>query len=119
MSVELQLNALENQQSELESWLTKYENDVDAMISKEGSTTNELGGPDQERERTYKLAEKIQDRLDGMDSDLANMVVEVNAANAGLSKNGKADEPVSTLRRPSSFYTLLFFISIGYPSCLQ
>ena len=98
MSVELQLTALENQQSELESWLTKYENDVEAMLSKESSTSNEaIGGPDQERQRTYKLAEKIQDRLDGMDSDLSSMVDEVNAANAGLSKSAKGDEPVSTL----------------------
>ena len=96
MSVEMQLSAVENQQTELESWLTKYENDVEAMLSKEGATPSELGGPDQERERTYKLAEKLAERLDDMGQDLSSMVDEVNAANASLSKNGKADEPVST-----------------------
>jgi nuclear pore complex protein Nup62 len=94
MSVDMQLTAVENSQNELESWLTKYENDVDAMLSKEGATPSELGGPDQERERTYKLAEKLQERLDGMGQDLASMVDEVNAVNASLGKNGKADEPV-------------------------
>ena len=95
MSVEMQLSAVENQQAELESWLTKYENDVDEMLAKEGSAPHELGGPDQERERTYKLAERLAERLDDMGRDLESMVEEVNAANASLSKNGKADEPVS------------------------
>jgi len=95
MSVEMQLAAVENQQNELESWLTKYEHDVDEMLVKEGANPSELGGPDQERERTYKLAEKLSERLDDMGRDLESMVEEVNAANASLSKHGKADEPVS------------------------
>lgn len=97
MSVEMQLSAVENQQTELESWLTKYESDVDAMLSKENANPSELGGPDQERERTYKIAEKLDERLGDMGKDLSSMVDEVNAANASLSKNGKADEPVSML----------------------
>ena len=97
MSVEMQLSAVENQQTELESWLTKYESDVDAMLSKENANPSELGGPDQERERTYKMAEKLDERLGDMGKDLSSMVDEVNAANASLSKNGKADEPVSML----------------------
>ena len=97
MSVEMQLSAVENQQTELESWLTKYENDVEAMLSKEGATPSELGGPDQDRERTYKTAERLDDRLNEIGKDLSSMVDEVNAANAGLSKNGKADEPVSMI----------------------
>ncbi len=97
MSVEMQLSAVENQQTELESWLTKYENDVDARLLKENATPSELGGPDQDRERTYKMAEKLDERLSEMGKDLSSMVDEVNAANAGLSKNGKADEPVSNV----------------------
>ena len=94
MSVEMQLTAVENQQAELEAWLSKYETDVDEMLAKESSNPTEVGGPDQEREKTYKLAEKLSERLDEMGSDLESMVEEVNAANAGLSKTGKADEPV-------------------------
>ena len=97
MSVDMQLAAVENQQSELESWLTKYENDVDDMLAKDNANPSELGGPDQERERTYKLAEKLGERLEEMERDLGSMVEEVNAANTSLSKNGKADEPVSVL----------------------
>lgn len=95
MSVDMQLAAVENQQAELESWLTKYENDVEEMLAKDSTNPSELGGPDQERERTYKLAEKLGERLDDMEHDLESMVDEVNAANASLNKSGKADEPVS------------------------
>ena len=35
MSVEMQLTAVENQQAELEAWLSKYETDVDEMLAKE------------------------------------------------------------------------------------
>lgn len=97
MSVDMQLTAVENSQSELESWLTKYENDVDEMLAKESATPSEHGGPDQERERTYKLAEKLGERLDEMERDLGSMVEEVNAANASLSRNGKGDEPITQI----------------------
>lgn len=91
----MQLTAVENEQEELSSWLSKYEADVDEMLAKESSNPPEPGGPDQEREKTYKLAEKLSERLDEMGTDLEAMVDEVNAANAGLSKTGKADEPVN------------------------
>jgi len=97
MSVDMQLAAVENQQTELESWLTKYENDVDEMLAKDNANPSELGGPDQERERTYKLAERLGERLDEMERDLGSMVEEVTAANANLSKNGKADEPITQI----------------------
>lgn len=96
----MQLSAVENQQTELEGWLAKYEADVDAMLAKEGGTKNELGGPDQERERTYKLAERLSERIDDIGRDLSSMVDEVNAANASLSRNGKGDEPVSLHSSP-------------------
>ena len=93
-SVEMQLTAVENQQDELDSWLTKYENEVEEMLTKNGATQSELGGPDQERERTYKLAEKLGERLEDMSRDLENMIEEIKAANSSLSKHTKADEPV-------------------------
>jgi nuclear pore complex protein Nup62 len=92
-SVEMQLTAVENQQNELDSWLTKYEHEVDEMLAKNGPS-QEVGGPDQERERTFKLAERLAERLEDMSKDLETMVEEVNSANASLNKNTKADEPV-------------------------
>lgn len=103
MSVDMQLAAVENQQTELESWLSKYENEVDEMLAKDNLNSSEMGGPDQERERTYKLAERLSERLEEMERDLASMVEDVNAANASLSKNGKADEPVRFCASPLMF----------------
>ncbi|KAK5105435.1 FG-nucleoporin nsp1 [Lithohypha guttulata] len=97
MSVEMQLAAVENQQNELEAWLNKYENDVDEMLAKDGPAQNELGGPDQERERTYKLAERLGEQLDDMGRDLESMIEEVNAANANLGKGNNADEPITQI----------------------
>jgi hypothetical protein len=44
---------------------------------------------------SYKLAEKLSERLDEVGKDLGSMIEEVNNASATLSKTNKADEPVS------------------------
>lgn len=94
--VERQLASVEGQQEELSSWLDRYEREVDEMMSKQVGPGETLQGPDQERERTYKLAEKLSERLDEMGKDLSSMIEEVNGASATLSKTSKADEPVSS-----------------------
>lgn len=48
-------------------------------------------------EFSYKLAEKLSERLDDMGKDLTSMIEEVNGASATLSKTNKADEPVSPI----------------------
>jgi nuclear pore complex protein Nup62 len=97
-SVEMQLNAVESQQAELESWLSVYEKQVDEMLEREGKGQGEVGGPDSEREKTYRLSEKLGERLEEMGTDLEGMVGEINAANSLLSRNGKQDEPVCECR---------------------
>ncbi|KAL3468397.1 Nsp1-like C-terminal region-domain-containing protein [Aspergillus heterothallicus] len=97
--VERQLASVEGQQEELSSWLDRYEREVDEMMSKQVGPGESLQGPDQERERTYKLAEKLSERLDEMGKDLSSMVEEVNSASATLSKTNKADEPISQIVR--------------------
>ncbi|KAL2843491.1 Nsp1-like C-terminal region-domain-containing protein [Aspergillus pseudoustus] len=97
--VERQLASVEGQQEELSSWLDRYEREVDEMMSKQVGPGESLQGPDQERERTYKLAEKLSERLDEMGKDLSGMVEEVNSASATLSKTNKADEPISQIVR--------------------
>lgn len=44
---------------------------------------------------SYKLAEKLSERLDEMGKDLTSMIEEVNGASSTLTKTNKADEPVS------------------------
>ncbi|KAL5361914.1 Nsp1-like C-terminal region-domain-containing protein [Aspergillus floccosus] len=97
--VERQLASVEGQQEELSSWLDRYEREVDEMMSKQVGPGESLQGPDQERERTYKLAEKLSERLDEMGKDLTSMIEEVNGASATLSKTNKADEPISQIVR--------------------
>ncbi|KAH8700305.1 Nsp1-like C-terminal region-domain-containing protein [Talaromyces proteolyticus] len=97
--VERQLASVEGQQEELNSWLDRYEREVDEMLSKQVGPGETLQGPDQERERTYKLAEKLSERLDEMGKDLGSMIEEVNSASSTLSKTNKADEPISQIVR--------------------
>ncbi|KAL4781701.1 Nsp1-like C-terminal region-domain-containing protein [Aspergillus varians] len=97
--VERQLASVEGQQDELSSWLDRYEREVDEMMSKQVGPGESLQGPDQERERTYKLAEKLSERLDDMGKDLTSMIEEVNSASSTLSKTNKADEPISQIVR--------------------
>lgn len=44
---------------------------------------------------SYKLAEKLSDRLDEMGKDLKSMIEEINSASLTLNKANKPDDPVS------------------------
>lgn len=93
--IERQLSNVESQQDELASWLDRYEAEVDDMFQRQVGHGESLQGPDQERERTYKLAEKLTDRLDDMSKNLTSMIDAINDASTTLSKTSKADDPVS------------------------
>jgi nuclear pore complex protein Nup62 len=91
--IERQLQNVESQQEELTSWLDRYEADLNELFVKQIGTS-EVAGPDQEREQTYKLAEKLTDRLDDMGKDLTKMIKEINDMSGSLSKGTKPDDPV-------------------------
>jgi nuclear pore complex protein Nup62 len=93
--IERQLANVESQQDELAAWLDRYEGEVDEMFARQIGQ-GETQGPDQERERTYKLAEKLTERLDEMGKNLTSMIDAVNDASTTLSKTSKSDDPVST-----------------------
>lgn len=97
--IERQLSNVESQQDELASWLDRYEADVDEMFSRQVGQGETLQGPDQERERTYKLAEKLTDKLDDMGKNLGSMIEAINEASTTLSKTSKADDPLSHIVR--------------------
>lgn len=92
--IERQLSNVESQQDELAQWLDKYEADVDEMFSRQVGQGETLQGPDQERENTYKLAEKLTERLDEMGKNLGGMIEAINEASTTLSKTSKQDDPV-------------------------
>lgn len=109
--VERQITAVENDQTELEGFLDRYETEVDKMISSQVGPGESHIGPDSERERTlvdinfvlcirltqrpsYHLAERLTDRLDDMGKDLNSMIDEINDTSSSLNRNSKADDPV-------------------------
>jgi nuclear pore complex protein Nup62 len=94
--IERQLANVESQQDELAAWLDRYEADVDEMFTRQVGQGETLQGPDQERERTYKLAEKLTDKLDTLGKNLTSMIEAINEASTTLSKTSKTDDPVST-----------------------
>lgn len=107
--IERQLSGVESQQDELTAWLDQYEAQLEELFKKQqlgsGGESKAAGGvgdglgPDQERERTYKLAEKLTDRLDEMGKDLAKMIKEINDMTGTLSKGSKPDDPLSQIVR--------------------
>ncbi|KKY19815.1 putative nucleoporin nsp1-like protein [Diplodia seriata] len=97
--VERQLTAVESDQAELSRWLDNYEKEVDDLMDKMVGGQDGLQGPDQERERTYKLAEKLSDRLNDLNKDLSDMIEEINSVSATLSKTDKPDDPLSQVVR--------------------
>jgi nuclear pore complex protein Nup62 len=46
---------------------------------------------------SYKLAEKLQDRLNELNKNLTDMIGEINNTSQALSKTGKPDDPVSLM----------------------
>lgn len=99
--VEKVLTGLESNQDELEHFLDKYEQEVDNLFQRDIGQIDSLTGPDQEREKTYKLAEKLTDRLDEMGRDLSKMIKEINDISGSVSKSNKPDDPVSHHLYPS------------------
>ncbi|KAK2072703.1 hypothetical protein P8C59_007041 [Phyllachora maydis] len=98
--IERQLSTVESQQDELAEWLDRYESEVDELSAKQQlGAPSSMGGPDQERDRTYRLAEKLTDRLDEMGQDLSKMIKEINEMSGTLSKGNKPDDPLSQIVR--------------------
>lgn len=92
---------MEDNQQELDSYLDRYEKEIDNLMKMHGvgGKSEGLRGPDQERERTYKLAEKLQDRLNELNKDLTEMIEEINTTSQTLSKTGKPDDPLTKVVR--------------------
>lgn len=99
--VERQLTMMEENQQELDSYLDRYEKEIENLMKMHGVSgkSDGLRGPDQERERTYKLAEKLSERLNDLNRDLTEMIEEINSTSQTLSKTGKPDDPLTKVVR--------------------
>ena len=93
--VERQLAFVEAAQDELEQWLDRYEREA-AEMGGARAADGAGAGVDLERERSYRLAESVAARLDGLNADLADVIAEINDVGARLSKVRQGDDPVSS-----------------------
>ena len=67
--------------------------------------------------RRYKMAEKVTDRLEGLNKDLTDVIDEINSVSGMLSNTSGQDDPVSRLRFfffLGGFSTLI--MSYSYPT---
>lgn len=89
---------IDSQQDELDRVLTTYENEI-RNLSQQGVLGYSSGSSpaDEERERTYTLAENLNKELDEMAQSIGEMIKEVNAggkADDGSGVTGDDDDPV-------------------------
>lgn len=117
--IDRQLQSVESQQNELEAYLDKYEAEIDRLFEQQVGSIEQLSGPDQERERTYKLAENVTDRLDEMGKDLGKMISEINEISGSLNKGNKPDDPVSAFQMYIPGATANPTGNIGQPGCTR
>jgi nuclear pore complex protein Nup62 len=95
--VEKQIAAVESEQEELDQWLSKYEGEVEDMIRKTGAGLESgAGGVDLEREKVYRVAERVTERLEGLNRDLGDVIDEVNGVSALVGKSSGPDDQVSS-----------------------
>lgn len=91
------LDYVVGQQEELAAALELYEKQVDDIFQ------TQIGGPegmqpaDQEREKSYLLAEKLDKQLDIMSKGLGNIITDINNATSTINKTSGAEDPLATI----------------------
>lgn len=111
--MERQLSFVENAQEELEQWLERYERDAAEMSSRLGGD-GASGGVDVERERMYRLAERVTGKLDELNGDLSEVIGEINDVGAKLTKAKQGEDPVSLSHLHSLCYDSSRFTDGSY-----
>ncbi|KAK9464021.1 Nsp1-like C-terminal region-domain-containing protein [Lipomyces oligophaga] len=97
VKVEQQLTYTSKQQDDLEETLNIYEKEVDNLLATIGASDG-MQPPDNERERMYHLAERLNKELDQLGKNLSSMIEEVNRSSATLNHT-KDDDPLSHIVR--------------------
>ena len=95
--VETQLMYLENEQNELGEILDHYEGQVKELFQGQMGGHEGMQPADQEREKTYHLAQKLNKHLEQMGKDLGGMIDEINKASTTINKTTNQEDPVSIL----------------------
>lgn len=88
------LQQLENEQEELGTALDYYESQIKEIFENHVGGQDGMQPADQEREKTYATAERLNDALGSMEGDLGEMIKSINKAGATINKTTNADDPV-------------------------
>jgi len=88
------LQQLESDQEELGTALDYYEAQIKDLFEAQMGGVEGMQPADQEREKAYHLAEKLNDQLAGMGNELGGMIKEINKASTTINKTTNADDPV-------------------------
>lgn len=91
------LQQLESEQEELGITLDYYESQIKDFFDAQFGSQEGMQPADQEREKTYSLAEKLNETLIGMEGDLGEMIKAINKAGATINKTSNADDPLSQI----------------------
>lgn len=116
------LDYIEQEQKSLSGYMDQYEAQVDEMLANRpglagaggsstlssalgGGSSSGVSGPSSERDRTYRLAEDLNNQLDDLSRSLTALINEVNSlsASAGLThpasdpKDAAAQDPVAAI----------------------
>jgi nuclear pore complex protein Nup62 len=102
--IEQTLDYVEQQQTELNTLLDSYENQMGDMLQSgvgsglgaKGSSAD-AGAADSEREKSYALAERLNAQLDDMSRSLGSMIDEVNGLSAPRGRDGAWEDPITQI----------------------
>jgi nuclear pore complex protein Nup62 len=96
-SIDQTLDYINRQQDDVEALLDNYEAQAAEFLS-------DLAGPDglqpvdQEREKSYRLAEDLNEKLEGMSGNLTNVIKEMNTVQSDLA-NANPDDALTQIVR--------------------
>lgn len=101
------LQQLENEQEELGVTLDYYESQITNFFEAQFGSAEGMQPADQEREKTYSLAEGLNETLSAMESDLGEMIKVINKAGTTLGKTSDSEDPVICPSHPPTRVTLI------------
>lgn len=88
-------------------YINRQQDDIDALLETYESQANELladlAGPDglqpvdHEREKAYRLAEDLDEKLGGMSSSLSTVINEINDVSSNLEDTKTDDDPLTQI----------------------
>lgn len=90
-AVDQSLDYIEAQQRELDVVLSKYERETEELFDGGENVGLGVGVADNERSKSYTLAENVNDELDDLSRNLSTMIDEINLLSGGVGVGAKEE----------------------------